>query len=91
MKTVGAKANKVLAMLLIENGILGIIGGAIGVLLAVLVLVFFHQLEPDVPVSPNPLSILFVLAVALGVALGAALLSAWPASREKPLEVLRYE
>ena len=91
MKTVGAKANKVLTMLLIENGILGIIGGAIGVLLAILILVIFHQVEPDVPVSPNPLSILFVLAVALGVALGAALLSAWPASREKPLTVLRYE
>ncbi len=91
MKTVGAKANKVLTMLLIENGILGIIGGAIGVLLAILILVIFHQVQPDVPVSPNPLSILFVLAVALGVALGAALLSAWPASREKPLEVLRYE
>ncbi|MCH8191819.1 MAG: FtsX-like permease family protein [Chloroflexi bacterium] len=91
MKTVGAKANKVLTMLLIENGILGIIGGAIGVLLAIVVLVIFNQAQPDVPVSPNPLSILFVLAVALGVALGAALLSAWPASREKPLEVLRYE
>ena len=91
MKTVGAKANKVLTMLLIENGILGIIGGAIGVLLAIVVLVIFHQLEPNVPVSPNPLSVLFVFAVALGVALGAALLSAWPASREKPLEVLRYE
>ena len=39
----------------------------------------------------NPLSIIVVLAVAIVVALGAAVLSAWPASREKPLTVLRYE
>ena len=91
MKAVGARGSRVLTALLMENGILGLVGGAIGVALSLIILVIFHRLEPDVPVAVNPLSIIVVLAVAVGVALGAAVLSAWPASREKPLAVLRYE
>ena len=91
MKAVGAKGSRVLTALLMENGILGLVGGAIGVALSLIILVIFHRLEPDIPVAVNPTSIIVVLAVAIGVALGAAVLSAWPASREKPLTVLRYE
>ena len=91
MKAVGARGARILTALLMENGILGLVGGAIGVALSLIILVIFHRLEPDVPVAMNPLSIIVVLAVAIGVALGAAVLSAWPASREKPLAVLRYE
>ena len=91
MKAVGAKGSRVLTALLMENGVLGLVGGAIGVALSLVVLVIFHRLEPDIPVSVNPLSIIVVLAAAIGVALGAAVLSAWPASMEKPLTVLRYE
>ncbi len=91
MKAVGAKASRVLTSLLLENAILGLVGGAIGVGLSMGVLVLFNRLEPDVPVSPDPLSIVIVVAVAVGVALAAAMLSAWPVSRERPLNVLRYE
>ena len=91
MKAVGARGSRVLTALLMENGILGLVGGAIGVALSLIILVIFHRLEPDIPVVTNPLSIIVVLAVAIGVALGAAVLSAWPASREKPLTVLRYD
>ena len=91
MKAVGARDSRVLTALLMENGILGLVGGAFGVALSLIILVIFHRLETDVPVAVNPLSIIVVLAVAIGVALGAAVLSAWPASREKPLTVLRYE
>ena len=91
IKAVGARSSRVLTALLMENGILGLVGGVIGVALSLIILVIFNRLEPDVPVTMNPLSIIVVLAVAIGVALGAAVLSAWPASREKPLTVLRYE
>ena len=91
MKAVGARGSRVLTALLMENGILGLVGGAIGVALSLIILVIFHRLEPDIPVATNPLSIILVLAVAVGVALGAAVLSAWPASKEKPLTVLLYE
>ena len=91
MKAVGARGSRVLTSLLIENGILGVLGGAIGVGLSIGILAIFKALEPEIPVTPEPLSIILVLAVAIGVSLGAALLSAWPASRERPLAVLRYE
>ena len=91
MKAVGARGSRVLTALLMENGILGVVGGAIGVGLSLIILVISHRLEPDIPVAVNPLSIIVVLAVAIGVSLGAAVLSAWPASRERPLTVLRYE
>ena len=59
--------------------------------LALVFLVLFNSFEPDVLAIPQPLPLLFVLGVAIGVALGAAVLSAWPASKEKPLNVVRYE
>ena len=91
MKAVGARGSRVLTALLMENGILGLVGGTIGLALSLIILVIFHRLEPDIPVTINPVSIIVVLGVAVGVALGAAVVSAWPASREKPLTVLRYE
>ena len=91
MKAVGAKGSRVLTALLIENGIIGLVGGAIGASLSLIILVVFNHFESEVSATPNPLSVVLVLGVALAVALGAAVLSAWPASRERPLTVLRYE
>ena len=91
MKAVGAKGSRVLTALLIENGVIGLVGGAIGVALSTIVLVVLNYVDSEIPATPNPLSIAGVLGVALAVALGAAVISAWPASREKPLTVLRYE
>ena len=45
MKAVGARGSRVLTALLMENGILGLIGGAIGVGLSLIILVIFHRLE----------------------------------------------
>ena len=92
MKAVGAKGSRILTSLLIENGIIGLVGGGIGVALSTIVLVLFkNRLESEISAIPDPVSIIIVLGVALAVALGAAVISAWPASREKPLVVLRYE
>ena len=91
MKAVGAKGSRVLASLLLENGIIGLVGGLIGVGLATVVLVVINRFDSEIPVSPDPVSAVSVVAVALAVALVAAVISAWPASKEKPLNVLRYE
>ena len=91
MKAVGAKGLRTLTILLMEHAILGLAGGVISVVLSMIVLAFLHRLEPQVPVVPDSLSIIIVLATGVGVTLAAAVLSAWPASRQKPLSVLRYE
>ncbi len=93
MKAVGLQRERVLGMLLLEYGLMGLIGGLIGVglggigLLFLLVNAFGGELGRSIPyVTAFELMALCVL-----IALVAAVLSAWNASGEKPLNVLRYE
>ena len=93
MKAVGLQRERVLGMLLLEYGLMGLIGGLIGILIGgvsllyVLVQVFGGQLGEVIPYGTA--AILMFLCV--GIALFAAILTAWGASGEKPLNVLRYE
>ncbi len=90
MKSVGLQRERVLGMLLIENGILGIIGGLLGVGMGLIGLVVL--LGDDIGNRPLPIDTAFLLmGLCLLVALVAALTTAWGASGEKPLNVLRYE
>jgi putative ABC transport system permease protein len=91
MKAVGAKGSRVLTSLLLENGIVGMVGGAIGLILASIVLVVLSRIDSEIPITPSPISAIIVVGVAVAVALAAAVISAWPASKERPLNVLRYE
>ncbi|MEO1165874.1 MAG: FtsX-like permease family protein, partial [Chloroflexota bacterium] len=91
MKSVGLQRERVLGMLLLENGILGFIGGLFGVGIGVLVLLGFAATS-DVPFGTIPWGTAFLLMMlCVGVAIIAAITSAWSASGEKPLTVLRYE
>jgi ABC-type antimicrobial peptide transport system permease subunit len=90
MKSVGLQRERVLGMLLMENGILGIVGGLLGVGMGLLGLVLL--LGEDIGTRPLPLAEAFgLMMLCLLVALVAALTTAWGASGEKPLNVLRYE
>ena len=91
MKSVGLQRERVLAMILLENGILGLIGGLIGVGFGMVSLIIFAATS-QVPLSALPYgTALLLMGLCIGVALIAALSSAWGASGEKPLNVLRYE
>jgi len=90
LKSVGYDSMRVLRVVLIENGVLGTVGGMLGVLLAAVATlllsgVFKIHLEVNIPIAVG----LVVLAMALAV--GTAALVAWGAVRIRPLEVLRYE
>jgi len=93
MKAVGLQRERVLGMLLLENGLLGIVGGLIGVgisfagLVIVLTQMFGGALGSAIPYA----TAFMLMALCIAIALGAALLSVWGASGEKPLNVLRYE
>jgi putative ABC transport system permease protein len=91
MKAVGIKANQVLGQLLLESGILGLVGGLMGVGLAVLAAMLVSVALAELAASFAPWTILALLALAVGVTLAATLVTAWPASRQPPLNVLRYE
>ena len=93
MKAVGLQRERVLGMLLLEYGLMGLIGGLIGVglggliLLTMLIQMFGGELGRSIPYF----TALQLMALCVLIALFAAILTAWRASGEKPLNVLRYE
>jgi predicted lysophospholipase L1 biosynthesis ABC-type transport system permease subunit len=91
MKALGAKSRQVLWLMLLENGLVGLVGGGIGIGLAVAGTLALSRLAFEQPARLNWLTIGGLLALAVAIPLGATLVSGWGAVREKPLVVLRYE
>jgi putative ABC transport system permease protein len=90
LKSVGYDSARVLRVVLIENGVMGAVGGALGALLAAIVTLalsgaFKTHLDVNVPIAMG------LVALAIVLAIGTAALVAWGAVRIRPLEVLRYE
>mgnify|MGYP005839841773 CR=1 FL=1 len=90
MKSVGLQRERVLAMLLLENGVLGLIGGLIGVGIGLVALVLMTATVGLTGAVPYDAALL-LMGLCIVVALVAALTTAWGAAGEKPLTVLRYE
>jgi|GEM_PF-396890 len=94
MKAIGLQRERVLGMLLLENGIMGFVGGLIGVGISVLLLLLLLSgvFGLSESVDALPLNTGFLLmAGCIGIALLASILTVWGASGEKPMNVLRYE
>lgn len=91
MKSVGLQRERVLGMLLLENGLMGLAGGAIGVSLGLtMVTILLNTGGTPAGELPYGTAILLML-VAVAISLIAATTTAWRASGEQPLNVLRYE
>ncbi|MBI5957620.1 MAG: FtsX-like permease family protein, partial [Chloroflexi bacterium] len=93
MKAVGLQRERVLGMLLLENGLMGLIGGLIGVGMggAILLMLLLEMFGGDLGSTIPYLTGLGLMALCIVIALAAAVITAWGASGEKPLNVLRYE
>ncbi len=94
MKAIGVQRERVLAMLLLENGLLGFIGGLLGVGIGVVILILILSTSGSNGglTQVIPYGTAFVLMVlCIAIALVAAATTAWGASGEKPLGVLRFE
>jgi putative ABC transport system permease protein len=92
MKAVGLKGWRVLLMMVLENGMIGLLGGIFGVgigVIGTLLLSIGSELNITQSVSWGIVGVL--MALSLGISLVATLLSAWTAATEKPINVLRYE
>ena len=91
-KALGAKKNTILQQFLIEAIVLTVVGGVIGLILAVGSLYLIVALVPfleEVVISPWTIILAFLVSVATGVIFGV-----WPANRAanlSPIEALRYE
>ena len=90
LKSMGAKARWIVVQLVLENSLLGFIGGAIGLSLAVAgVILMTRLLGMDLVISPR--IIIGILALTVALSSTVTLFSAVPAARERPLEILRGE
>jgi putative ABC transport system permease protein len=90
MKAIGLQSRDVLRLLLLENGLIGLAGGMIGAGIGAVAIVLMGVLS-DNPGSFPFLTLVALILLAVAIALGATLVTAYGASREKPLIVLRYE
>jgi predicted lysophospholipase L1 biosynthesis ABC-type transport system permease subunit len=91
MKAVGARRRLVLRELLTENAVVGLLGAVAGTALAVLATVVVDNQVLYISAGFDWLVIAALLALGTVLAMAAAFVTAWPASGEKPLTVLRYE
>ncbi len=94
LKAVGLKSDRVLGVMLIENTIIGLLGGGLGIGLSALGVALMTQLGTGIaipiPQDAVPIALLLIVA-AVVIAWVATFLSALPAAREPVTSVLRYE
>jgi ABC-type antimicrobial peptide transport system permease subunit len=91
MKAVGARRRTILQFLLVENAIVGFLGAAVGVGLAMVATAIADTQLLKISASFDLLTVLGLIVLGVILAMGASLLTALPASSEKPMSVLRYE
>jgi putative ABC transport system permease protein len=91
-KALGVSRAQALAQLLIENGIVGVVGGLISLAPTLLILALVPALTQNLVRLPVPTDlILLMMILSVLVTIGATLVTAWGASGERPLNALRYE
>lgn len=98
LKAIGAKQRRVMSMILWESGLTGLLGGLIGVGLALLILYLVGAVGKSsggrgssLTINWSPTVAALLILMSIGLAVIATVASAWSAVREKPLVVLRYE
>jgi ABC-type antimicrobial peptide transport system permease subunit len=91
MKAVGAKRRTILQFLFVENAVVGLLGAAAGVGLAMLATYLVNQNLFQFPTSFDWTTEIALVLLGMVLAVVASALTALPASSEKPMSVLRYE
>jgi putative ABC transport system permease protein len=94
LRAVGVHRREVLSMLVVEAGLLGVVGGFLGVVLSALVTLglwaFVDQIALDVILVPrNGLTLLGAFAFGVTVSLLSGAYPAWKAASERPVDALR--
>ncbi|HEX6506217.1 MAG TPA: FtsX-like permease family protein [Chloroflexota bacterium] len=91
MKAVGAKRRTILQFLFVENAVVGLLGAAAGVGLAMFATYMVNQNILQFPTTFDGTTEIALVVVGVILAVVASSLTALPASSEKPMSVLRYE
>jgi len=91
LKSVGYTSRSVLATVLIENGLVGLLGSLVAMLLVAGSITVLSKFVFQVQIDVGPWLIAVIVAVTSLVTMLVALLVSWNATRVRPIEVLRYE
>ena len=97
MKAIGAKRSHILQIFLIESGIYGFVGGAIGILIGIGIgkgvqYIAAYALGSDLLQAKISFTLVFgALAFSFAVGILSGIAPALPASRLNPVDALRYE
>jgi len=94
LKAVGLKGNRVLGVMLLENTLIGLLGGVLGIGLSALGVAIATQLGVGeaIPIPRDALPVAIALIVAsVVIAWVSTFLSARPAIAERVTHILRYE
>jgi putative ABC transport system permease protein len=97
MKAIGAKNSDIMMIFVIESGVLGLIGGAAGIIAGIIIaksveyFVLVYLGSNMLRASMDPLIIFGCLAFAFIVGLVSGVIPSYQASKLKPVDALRYE
>ncbi len=91
LKTVGHQSWSILAMIIIENGLVALLSALIALLLVVGGVVIFGTQVLHITLIINVTLVVAILCAAVAVTVAVATAVAWGATRIRPIEVLRYE
>ena len=89
MKALGAEPRQIARQFLLEAGVCGLMGGAVGAAAGLGLARIIGTQVFGVPIAPNPVTVPFVLGLALLVALLGAALPTRRAARLDPVMTLR--
>jgi putative ABC transport system permease protein len=91
LKSVGHTSRSILATVLIENGLVGLLGSLVAMLLAVGAITALSKFVFHTELAIGPSLVALIIALTSLVTMVVATLVAWSAVRVRPLDVLRYE
>lgn len=95
LMAIGAKRKDILAIFLLESGIIGFIGGTIGLILgfamALLIKFVANFFGVVITVSTNPLIALLAMGFSFAIGILSGMFPAYNASRQEPVDSLREE
>jgi predicted lysophospholipase L1 biosynthesis ABC-type transport system permease subunit len=91
LKSVGYTSRAVLATVLIENGLVGLLGSLVAMLLVAGAITVLSNFVLQIHLSIGVGLIALIVLVTVSVTMLVATLVSWRATRIRPLEVLRYE